>query len=434
MIERYTRSRMGKLWSEEDKFRRWLLIETLVCEALCARGGMDRDACERIKSGAAFDIGRISEIEASTRHDVLAFVESVQESIGDDSCYFHRGLTSYDLVDTSLSLAMVEAADLLVEVMEELRDALRRKALAYKATPQVGRTHGQHAAPITFGLKLAVHTEAVDRCVAGLKRARENIRVGKISGSVGTYANIDPSVEEYVCSKLGLKPDRVSTQIIGRDRHAAYLFAVALCASVIENLAVEIRNLQRTEAGEVSEPFSPGQKGSSSMPHKRNPIVCERMSGLARIIRGHSAAAGENIVLWHERDISHSSAERIAIPDSCLLLDYMAAKMTDVIDNLVVDTNRMATNLEMTGGAIYSESFLVKLMKSGLSRNRSYELVQRCAARALEEGRPFREVIQSDVEIKKHLSNTIIEECFDPKRNLRHVEEIFKRLEWSKNG
>ncbi|MDP8246985.1 MAG: adenylosuccinate lyase [Candidatus Tritonobacter lacicola] len=430
MIERYTRPGMGKLWSDEEKFRRWLRIEILVCEALCAGGEMDRDACGRIKSGAKFDAGRVAEIEAKTRHDVFAFIENVQESIGDDSRYFHRGLTSYDLVDTALSLAMVEAAGLLIEMMEELQDALRRKALAYKSTPQAGRTHGQHAAPVTFGLKLAVHALAVERCVEGLKRARENIRVGKISGAVGTYTNVDPLVEKYVCSRLGLKPARASTQVIGRDRHAAYLSAVAVCASVIENLAVEIRNLQRTEVGEAAEPFSPGQKGSSSMPHKRNPIICERMSGLARIIRGHSAAANENIVLWHERDISHSSAERIAIPDSCILLDYMAAKMTGIIDNLVVDTEKMAANLDMTGGAIFSENLLVELTKRGLSRKRSYDIIQSCAEKARAGGRTFREVVQSDTEVKKHLSNTVIEECFNLEWSLRRVGKIFGRMEW----
>ena len=431
MIERYTRPRMGKLWSEGEKYRRWLLVELLVCEAMCERGLMGRDALERLKSSAAFDAVRISEIEGATHHDVLAFVENVQESIGEDSRYFHRGLTSYDLVDTALSLAMVEAAGILLDETRKLRDALRKRALEHRDTPQAGRTHGQHAAPVTFGLKLAVHAEAVGRCMGRLEQAREEVRVGKVSGSVGTYSNVDPEIEAYVCTGLGLKPARPSTQVIGRDRHASFLCTLAVTASVIENLAVEIRNLQRTEVGEAAEPFAPGQKGSSSMPHKRNPIICERMSGLARIVRGYAAAAGENVVLWHERDISHSSAERIGIPDSCILLDYMASKMSGVVGALSVDAGRMAANLRISRGCIHSENLMVELMEHGLSRKEAYGLVQSCAAESRAEGRPLREVAASAPGIATLLSPDDLERCFDLDRSLRNVETIFGSLEWN---
>ncbi|MCK4325972.1 adenylosuccinate lyase, partial [bacterium] len=377
MIERYILPKMGRIWSEENKFKTMLQIEILVCEALARLGEIPREALAKIKEKAGFDLERIREIEAETRHDVIAFLEAVGERVGDESRYIHLGLTSYDIVDTSLSLRMQEAGDLILQDLKKLSQILKRKAKEHKETVMIGRSHGIHAEPITLGLKFALWWKETERNRERMTRAREAISYGKISGAVGTYAHLDPRVEEYVCKKLNLTPAPVSTQILQRDRHAQYLTTLALIASSLEKFALEIRNLQRTDILEVEEYFSRGQKGSSAMPHKRNPIVSERVSGLARIVRGNAQAALENIALWHERDLTHSSVERVIIPDSCILVDYMLNKFIEVMDNLVIYPGNMKKNLEKTKGLIFSETVLLELAKKGLSRKEAYRVVQR---------------------------------------------------------
>ncbi|MCD5402005.1 adenylosuccinate lyase [candidate division NPL-UPA2 bacterium] len=428
MIERYTRPEMGKVWSEENKFQKMLEIELLVCEALAGLGEIPREALAKIKDKAGFDLKRIQEIEGEVHHDVIAFLTAVAEQVGEESRYIHLGLTSYDVVDTALSLRMREAADLILQGLKELAEVLKGKAREHEKTAMVGRSHGIHAGPITFGLKLALWWKEVERNRERIEEARHLIGYGKISGAVGTYAHIDPGVEEYVCEKLNLTPAPVSSQILQRDRHAHYLSVLALLASSLEKFALEIRNLQRTELLEVEEYFSPGQKGSSAMPHKRNPIISERISGLARVVRGNALAALEDVPLWHERDLTHSSVERIIIPDSCILVDYMLKKFIAVMKGLIVYPENMKRNLEKTRGLIFSETVLLELAKKGLSREEAYRLVQRNAMKAWDKETSFKELLLQDEELGKYLHKDEVERCFDLKHNLRNVKKIFERL------
>nr|WP_231967836.1 adenylosuccinate lyase [Thermanaeromonas toyohensis] len=427
LIERYTLPEMARIWEEENKFRKWLEIEIYVCEAWAELGKIPPEALAEIKEKAGFDLSRVKEIEETVRHDVIAFLTSVAERVGDASKYIHLGLTSSDILDTALALLMREAADQLFRRLEDLRTVLVDKAKEHKYTLMMGRTHGVHAEPTTFGLKMALWVMEVDRHMERLYQAREMISVGKISGAVGTFANVDPRVEEYVCRKLGLKPAKVSTQIIQRDRHAQYMTTLAVIASSLEKMATEIRNLQRTDILEVEEPFTQGQKGSSAMPHKRNPIMCERIAGLARVIRGNALAALENITLWHERDLTHSSVERVIIPESTILLDYMLAKFTEVIAGLNVYPENMRRNLEATHGLVFSQRVLLALVEKGLLREEAYALVQRHAMEAWRKGVSFKELLLQDPEITSRLSPSEIEKLFDYSYHLKYVDYIFKR-------
>lgn len=427
MIARYTLPEMGKIWEQEHKFRTWLAIEIYACEAWAELGQIPPAALEEIKAKADFDIDRINEIEATTRHDVLAFLTAVAEKVGDASKYIHLGMTSSDVLDTALAVQMRDAADLLLRRLQELRAELVKKAREHKYTLMIGRTHGVHAEPTTFGLKMALWVMEVDRHITRLEQAREMISVGKISGAVGTFANINPRVEEHVCRRLGLKPASVSTQIIQRDRHAQFLATLAVIGSSLEKMATEIRNLQRTDILEVEEPFAQGQKGSSAMPHKRNPIMCERVAGLARVLRGNALAAMENIALWHERDLTHSSVERVIIPDSTILLDYMLVKFTEIIAGLNVYPENMRRNLEATHGLVFSQRVLLALVNKGVLRETAYAWVQRNAMQAWQTRQPFKELVLKDQDIMAHLDRKEIEALFDYDYHLRHVDYIFRR-------
>ena len=428
MIPRYTREKMGALWSEEYKYQTWLQVEILACEAWAELGEIPRDAARQIKEKARIDIKRIEEIERETKHDVAAFVNQLEETVGEAGKYIHFGLTSYDIVDTALSLRLREAAGIIIADIDELMEAIKEKAFAHKETIMIGRTHGVHAEPITFGLKMALWYEEMRRHRERMERARDIISVGKLSGAVGTFANAPPAVEEYVCKKLGLKPAPVSSQIIQRDRHAELFTALALLASSIEKFAVEIRHLQRTEVLEAEEPFAEGQKGSSAMPHKRNPIGTENLSGLARLVRTNSLAAMENIPLWHERDISHSSVERIIAPDSTILADYMLARLTHIIKGLLVYPERMRKNLDLTRGLIASQQLLSLLIRKGVARKDAYQWVQRNAMRAWKEGEDFRRLVSADTDIARCLSDKEIQGVFDLKIHLKYVNDIYKRV------
>ncbi len=428
MIPRYTRPEMGRIWTDENKFKKWLQIEILACEALAEMGEIPPEALREIKEKARFDIDRISELEKVTKHDVVAFLTAVGENVGEASRYIHFGLTSSDILDTSLALLLKEASELIVEDIHKLLSVLKEKAFTYKDTIMIGRSHGTHAEPITFGLKMALWYDEMRRNLIRMERAKEAISYGKISGAVGTFANVPPFVEEYVCRNCGLKPARISTQIIQRDHHAEFFTTLAVIASSIEKFALEIRHLQRTEVFEAEEFFTKGQKGSSAMPHKRNPILSENLCGLARMVRTNSLAALENIPLWHERDISHSSVERVIAPDSTILLDYMLYWLTNIIGNLLVYPENMVRNLEKTKGLIFSERLMLELTKRNISREDAYSLVQRNAMRVWEEGKGFKQEVLKDTEITKVLSRKEIEECFDLKGHLGHVEEIFKRV------
>lgn len=428
MIKRYTLPRMGQIWEDENRFRQMLEVELLVCEALHREGKIPKEALINIKQKAKVDIRRIQEIETKTRHDIIAFVTQVCENLGNYSRYFHLGLTSNDLLDTVLAINLREAAKILIEDIKKLIISCAKRARQHKATVCVGRTHGIHAEPITFGLKLALFYDEMKRNLKRMQEAQESISYGKISGAVGTYTHLSPSVEAYVCKKLNLKPASITTQVIPRDRHAQFISCLALIGSSLERFAQEIRHLQRSEVGEVLEPFTKTQKGSSAMPHKRNPIVCERISGLARLLRGNTQAALENVALWHERDISHSSVERVIIPDSTILLDYMLEKLNWIVENLVVYKDRMKENLAKNRGLIFSQRVLLSLMEKGLSRTESYDLVQRAASRIWETNLNFKDVLINDVQIKKHLNTREIENCFDQNYYLRFVDKIFKRV------
>lgn len=428
MIERYTLPGMAAIWSEENKFDNMLKVEILACEALSKLKIIPKPDLFRIKKKARIDIDRIKEIEKKTNHDLLSFVMNISENVGPSAKYVHFGLTSSDVVDTSLSLMMREAMDMLIKDAETLLKAFRFKAKKYKHTVMIGRSHGVHAEPITFGLKCAIFYEETKRNIDRLKKAREVISYGKLSGSVGTHANIDPFVEEYVCRKLGLKPAKVSSQILQRDRHAQYLGAIAITGTSLEKFATEFRALQKTETGEVEEYFSPTQKGSSSMPHKKNPIMFERISGLSRILRGNALAGMENMPLWHERDISHSSVERVIIPDSTILLDYMLTKMAGLVNRLVVNSERMKENLYKTKGIIFSQRVLLELIKRGLTRTEAYDIVQEAALNMKRDDIFFEEALKRNESVRNVMGPKAIEDCFDLGYHTKHIDRIFKKV------
>lgn len=419
---------MGAVWDTENRLRRWLEVEVAACGAMAELGLVPAEAAEEIARKAAFDVARVEEIEKVVKHDVVAFLTDVGEHVGEAAKYIHLGMTSSDVLDTALALQMREAADIILEDVVRLLKAIKEKALQHKHTPMVGRTHGIHAEPTTFGLKMALWFQEVERNRERLLRARETISCGKVSGAVGTFAHLPPQVEEKVCARLGLKPAPVSSQIIQRDRHAEYMAALALAASSTDKFAVEIRHLQRTEVLEVEEFFSEGQKGSSAMPHKRNPISMEQLSGLARVVRANAMAAMENIPLWHERDISHSSVERVIIPDSTILVDYMLDRLATHLEKLQVYPQRMMENLERTKGLIYSQRVLLTLTEKGASREEAYRLVQSNAMRAWREGLDFKELTARDPGIAGYLSGREVDKCFDLEHHLRHVDDIFRRV------
>lgn len=428
MIERYTRLEMGRIWTLENKYRRWLDVEIAVCEVLAEDGRIPVQDLEEIKKRAGFDVKRIDEIEQTTHHDVIAFLTSVAEHVGPASRFIHQGLTSSDVVDTANALLLTEAADLLLADMDRLLEVLKAKAFEWKDLVMIGRSHGVHAEPTTFGIKFALWHAEMARNRNRLLHARESVRVGKISGAVGTFANIEPDVEERVCGKLGLMHAPVSTQIIQRDRYAEFFAVAAITGCTIEKIAVEIRHLQRTEVREAEEFFQEGQKGSSAMPHKRNPIASENLSGLARVLRGNAFSAMENVALWHERDISHSSVERIICPDSTILLDYMLHRLTRVLKNLVVYPENMRRNLELTGGLFHSQRVMLALTEKGLSREEAYRLVQRNAMVVWKEGGTLQERLKKDAEVTAILSAGEIDVLFDLKHYLKHVDTIFHRV------
>lgn len=427
MIERYTRPEMGAIWTEENRFKAWLEVEILACEAWAELGVIPKEDVKKLRERASFDVNRIKQIEEETRHDVVAFTRAVSETLGDERKWVHYGLTSTDVVDTALSYLLKQANEILQKDLENFIAILRDKALEHKYTVMMGRTHGVHAEPTTFGLKLALWYEEMKRNLDRFKRAREEIEVGKISGAVGTYANIDPFVEQYVCEKLGLKPAPISTQTLQRDRHAEYMATLALIATSIEKFAVEIRGLQKSETREVEEFFAKGQKGSSAMPHKRNPIGSENMTGMARVIRGMMLTAYENVPLWHERDISHSSAERIILPDATIALNYMLNRFGNIVKNLTVFPENMKRNMEKTLGLIYSQRVLLALINKGMTREEAYDLVQPKAMEAWERQVPFRELIEAEKQITTKLSKEEIDDCFDYNYHLKNVDYIFKR-------
>jgi adenylosuccinate lyase len=428
MIERYTRPEMGQIWTQENKYRKWLQVELAVCEALAEEGRIPAQDLRTIQEKANFEVARIAEIEKETQHDVIAFLTNVAEYVGPASRYIHEGLTSSDVLDTALALILVEASDLLLKDLEALIEVLKKSAYRWKDTVMIGRSHGIHAEPITLGLKFALWYAEMSRHRDRLRHARETIRVGMLSGSVGTYANIDPVIEEKVCAKLDLEPAPISNQIIQRDRHAEYFTTLALIGCSVEKIAIEIRHLQRTEVREAEEFFAAGQKGSSSMPHKRNPIASENLAGLVRVLRGNALAAMENVSLWHERDISHSSVERIIAPDSTILLDYMLVRMTRVLDRLVVYPENMQRNLELTGGLLFSQQAMLALTKKGLTREEAYRVVQRNAMAVWQEGGQLKERLSRDPEITSHLSEGELETVFDLGYHLKHVDTIFKKV------
>ena len=428
MIPRYTRPEMGNIWSEENSFQKWLDIEILAAEALAQMGKVPKAAISRIRKNARFDVGRIREIEREVKHEVIAFLSSVAESIGDDARFLHLGMTSSDVMDTALAIQLREASAILVEDVQSLMKVLRRQAYKYKSTVMIGRTHGVHAEPITFGLKFALWYEEMARNLVRLSKAVEDISVGQISGAVGTFAQISPKVEAYVCKKSGLKPALVSNQIIQRDRHAYFFATLAVIGSSLEKFAVEIRHLQRTEVQEAEEPFTAGQKGSSAMPHKRNPILSENVSGLARLMRSYALAALENVALWHERDISHSSVERVIAPDATIALDFMLRRMTYVLGVLCVYPENMKRNLEKSGGAVFSEGVLLALVNKGVSRDAAYRMVQRHALKIARDGGELKDELLKDREIATYLSAREVEAVWGLKHHLANVEFIFRRV------
>ncbi len=428
MIKRYTLPRMEAVWDLTHKYEIWLEVELLACEALEKEGQVPRGIAAKIRRRAKIDPDRIAAIEKVTKHDVIAFLESLAKPVGKNVRYLHTGLTSSDIVDTALAVQMGEALDLILLDMEVLLSVLKKRAFEHRDTLMVGRSHGIHGEPVSFGFKLAIWYEEARRHRDRLRAVRKDIAVGKLSGAMGTFAHLGPEVEAYVCQKLGLQPDPVSNQVVQRDRHAAYLSALALLAGSIEKFATEIRHLQRTEVLEAEEFFSEGQKGSSAMPHKRNPIASENLCGLARIVRSNSLAAMENVALWHERDISHSSVERVIVPDSTILIDYMLVRVTDLIRNLLVYPQRMKQNLELTGGLVYSQRLLLALVEKGAQRKEAYEAVQRCAMSAWKGRAGFHDLVSKDPFITRHLKASGIQACFDPRYYLRHLDKIFKRV------
>ncbi len=428
MIARYTRPEMGKLWDLENKYHKWLDVEIAACEAWAELGEIPRDVLRTIKKKAMFDVNKIDGIEKVVKHDVIAFLTSVAQSLGPESRFMHKGLTSSDILDTALALLMRDASDMIIKDIIELMDVLKKQAYKYKETLMIGRSHGIHAEPMTFGLKFALWYEDMKRNLSRIKKARETISVGKLSGAVGTFSNIPPAIEEKVCKKLGLRPEPVATQIVQRDRHAEYLLTLALIAASVEKIAVEIRHLQRTEVLEAEEPFMAGQKGSSAMPHKRNPIGCENLSGLARLVRSNAMAALENIALWHERDISHSSVERVIIPDSSVLTDYMLNRLKGILDKLHVYPKRMKENMLKSYGLFNSQRVMLALIDKGLNRDFAYDIVQRNAMKSWQTGSQFRKILFRDTDVKRYLTAKEMEDIFDLKYYLKNVDYIFKRV------
>jgi adenylosuccinate lyase len=427
VIERYTLPEMGAIWSEQRKIDLWLEVEKAVCEAWARRDVIPAEAMAAIRS-AHCDLARMKEIERETDHDVIAFLRATGETVGEAARFIHLGLTSSDVIDTALAMQVVQAADLLLNRLDTALEAVGRQALQHRSTLMIGRTHGVHAEPITFGFKLAVWYDELRRSRQRLSNARETMAVGKISGAVGTHANVPPDLEEDVCAQLGLSVDPVSTQIIQRDRHAEFLTALAVLASSLDKFAVEIRHLARTEVRELEEPFDPGNQGSSAMPHKRNPHESERISGLARLVRGYALTALENVVLWHERDISNSSAERVIFPDACILVDYMLDLFTDLVSHWVVYPERMFTNLESTGGAIFSQRAMLALIEAGIDRQEAYKVIQRRAMQAWDEGGHLRDYLKDEPSVSALLSDDAIDALFDYDYHLRHVDAAFDRL------
>lgn len=430
MIERYTLPEMGDLWTDENKFRTWLQVEIAVCEAQAELGKIPADAVETIKAKANFDVKRILEIEAEVKHDVIAFLTNVNEYVGEAGRYIHLGMTSSDVLDTAIALQMVASLDILLPQLENLIQAIRYQAQQHRQTVMVGRSHGIHAEPITLGFKLAGWLAEMMRHRDRLIAAQKEVAVGQISGAVGTYANIDPKIECLTCQKLGLQPEAASTQVISRDRHAFYLNALALVAASIERFAVEIRNLQRTDVLEVEEFFSKGQKGSSAMPHKRNPIRSERLTGLARVVRGYAMTGLENVALWHERDISHSSAERVIVPDAAILTHFMLVEITDLVKHLQVYPENMKRNMNLYGGVIFSQSVLLALVDKGMVREEAYAIVQTHAHQAWnKEGGNFKAALSQDPQVQKLLSAEELDHCFDPSRHLQNLDQVYQRLD-----
>ncbi|MFH1196543.1 MAG: adenylosuccinate lyase [bacterium] len=428
MIERYTRSQMGKIWKDEFKFSTWLQIEILACEARTNMGEIPQDDVETIKLKAKFEVKRILEIEETTKHDVIAFLTNVAEYVGPESRHIHYGMTSSDILDTTLSYQMKKAGELLLNSLIDLKSILRDRAIEHKNSVCIGRSHGIHAEPTSMGLKFALWFEETKRNIKRLEEAIEQISVGQISGAVGTFEHLSPKVEEYVCEKMGLKPAPVSTQVIQRDRHAHFMSTLAIIGATLEKIAIEIRHLQRTEVLEAEEYFSKGQKGSSAMPHKRNPIISERITGLARLLRSNSIAALENVALWHERDISHSSVERVIVPDSCIILDYMLDLMKKLVKNLLIYPENMLKNLNLTRGLIFSQSVMLRLVEKGISREESYRLVQTPAMDVwADTNKNLKDELSKSDEVRKYLSEEEIDEIFDPKKMLKNVDYIFAR-------
>ena len=428
MIPRYTHPDMGRIWSEERRFETWLQVETAAAEAMAEAGIIPHDAARDIREKSRFDVARIAAIEETTQHDVIAFTTAVAEHVGPSARWLHFGLTSSDVVDTAQAIQMREATDLLITDVESLLDAVRARAEEHRATPMMGRTHGVHAEPMTFGLKLALWYAELQRNLERLKRARAVIAVGKVSGAVGTFAHLDPSIEAAICRKLGLEPAPVSSQVIQRDRHAELMTTIAITGASLEKFALEVRGLQKTEIGEVQEPFGKGQKGSSAMPHKRNPIGCEQITGLARLLRGNAHAALENIALWHERDISHSSVERVILPDSFIALDHMLRRFTRIVKGLVVNSDRMKQNLELSRGVVFSGTVLLELAQRGVSREQAYEWVQRNALRSYDEQKDFKQLLLADADVMAVLDKKTVEDAFDLKVQLKNVDQIFDRV------
>lgn len=428
MIRRYTKPEMGRIWTDENEFQTMLDIEIYACEIMAELGQIPAEAVPVIREKAKFSVERIREIESEIHHDIIAFLTAVAEHVGDEAKYIHMGLTSSDVKDTALGYMMKQAADLIIRDLEKFRDVLKRRAAEHKYTAMIGRTHGIHAEPITLGLKFALWLDETERNIERMKRARETVAVGKLSGAVGTYANIDPKVEAYVCEKMGLKAAKLATQVIQRDRHAEFMSTLAIIASSLDKFATEIRNLQRTDIREAEEYFHPNQKGSSAMPHKRNPITCERVSGLARVVRGNALAALEDVALWHERDISHSSVERVILPDSTILVDYMLHIFTNVVDKLLVYPDAMKANMNKTGGLIFSQRVLLALVDKGAVREDAYRWVQRNAMARWLEGQDFRANLKKDPDIRQYLTDEELEACFDPAYMLQHVDTIMARF------
>jgi adenylosuccinate lyase len=428
MIPRYTHPEMGRIWSDQRRYETWLLVETAAADAMAAAGIVPAEAARDIRERGGFDIARIEEIEQTTQHDVIAFTTAVAEKVGPSARWLHFGMTSSDVIDTAQALQMREACDLILRDLEALGEAIRERAVEHRHTPMIGRTHGVHAEPMTLGLKLALWFAEVGRDIERLTRARVVVNVGKLSGAVGTFAHLPPSIEADVCRRLGLEPAPVSSQVIQRDRHAELMAMLAITAASLEKFALEIRGLQKTEIGELEEPFGKGQKGSSAMPHKRNPIGCEQIVGLARLIRANAHAAMENIALWHERDISHSSVERVILPDSFIALDHMLRRFTRIVRGMAVHPERMRENLNRSRGVVFSGTVLLELAKKGVSREQAYEWVQRNAMLSFAEERDFKTLLESDTDIARVLSTAELERAFDLKNQLKHVDEVFTRV------